>query len=141
VIVLDTNVLSEAMRTRPDKTVATWLSGPYADDAYTTAISVGEILTGIGMLPRGKRRDRLRQITERLLEELKDRVLAYDTHAATIYAQLHEKRRIAGRPLSVEDGMIASICARENARLATRNVRDFADLEIELVNPWESPTK
>lgn len=140
-IVLDTNVLSEVMHTRPDAAVTAWLSGPQADDACTTAISVGEILTGIGMLPRGKRRDRLRQITDRLLGELSDRVLAYDTHAATIYAQLHEKRRIAGRPLSVEHGMIAAICARENARLATRNVRDFADLGIELVNPWEPATE
>ena len=136
-IVLDTNVLSEAMRAYPDPTVITWLAGPHAENASTTAISVGEILTGIGMLPRGKRRDRLRQITDRLLEEMKDRVLAYDMHAATVYAQLHENRRIAGRPLSVEDGMIAAICVRENARLATRNVRDFTDMGIALVNPWE----
>lgn len=137
-IVLDSNVLSEAMRTHPDTNVIAWLASPQAADAFTTAITVGEILTGIGMLPRGKRRNRLRDITEQLLEDLQDRILVYDTNAARIYARLHETRRTTGRPLRVEDGMIGAICARDNARLATRNVRDFADLGVELIDPWRS---
>lgn len=139
-IVLDTNVLSEAMRPSPDTSVIAWLSGPESRDAHITAITVGEILSGVGMLQAGRRREQLRQIVERQLDDLSDRILAYDARAARIFASLRADRRDAGRPLSVEDGMIAAICARENAPLATRNVRDFADLGVALIDPWRQPS-
>jgi predicted nucleic acid-binding protein len=68
-------------------------------------------------------------------------VLPYDGGAARVYAALQEQRRSVGRPLSVEDGMIAAICVRAGATLATRNVRDFASLGLDLVDPWAGATE
>jgi predicted nucleic acid-binding protein len=135
VIVLDTNVLSEPIRATPDPAVLDWLSGA-PDDVAITAITVGEILLGVRLLPAGRRRDGLLVAVQRVLGSFSGRVLVYDDDSADIYAALQEQRRHAGHPLSVEDGMIAAICVQNGATLATRNVRDFEDLGLELVNPW-----
>jgi toxin FitB len=136
VIVLDTNVLSEPIRNRPEEAVLAWFND-VAEEVALTAISVGGILSGIGLLPLGRRRDGLAAAIERVLSGYSDRVLAYDEPAARIYARLLVSRRAAGHPLSVEDGMIAAVCLSRGARLATRNVTDFAGLGLDLVNPWE----
>ena len=133
-IVLDTNVLSEPMKVEPDQQVLTWLSR--VTDAATTAVSVGEILIGVRSLPAGKRRDGLWSAIATMLSSYQERILPYDADAARVYAELYEGRRNAGRPLSVEDGMIAAICRSNGATLATRNVKDFADLGVELIDPW-----
>lgn len=134
-IALDTNALSEPFRPRPDATVLAWLAAN--PDAVVTAISVGELLRGVAAIPDGARRVMLEEGMRSTLDAAE--VLAYDETAARIYAELHDRRRRAGRPLAVEDGMIAATCIANGARLATRNVRDFAGLGLELVNPWEDP--
>jgi predicted nucleic acid-binding protein len=135
VIVLDTHVLSEPLKERPDERLIEWMGA--VDDRLTiTAISVGELLVGARRLPEGRRRDALIAAVDRVLASHADEVLAYDAAAARRYAEMQERRRTVGRPLSVEDGMIAAICARHGARLATRNVRDFHDLGIEVIDPW-----
>ena len=131
-IVLDTNVLSEPLRANPDDRVLTWLAEN--DGAVITAISVGELFTGIGRLPHGARRDALTSGVERALEHAT--VLPFDQQSARIYGQLQSSRRAIGRPLSVEDGMIAAICIANEASLATRNVNDFEELGLTVVNPW-----
>lgn len=138
-IILDTNVLSEPLRIRPESAVLTWLAD-VADDVALTSISVGEILTGVRLLPKGHRRDGLMVAIERNLTIYADQVLPYDEPAARIYATLQESRRAAGHPLSVEDGMIAAICQNRGARLATRNVKDFQGTGIEVINPWKHQT-
>jgi toxin FitB len=135
-IVLDTNVLSEPMRSQPDTRVGAWMRSEVFVDARVTAVSVGELLTGIGMLPEGQRRSGLLAEVGNALAAFGDQILAYDDAAARIYAQLQEARRRAGRPLSVEDGMIAAICVRERAALATRNTNDFEGLGLTLIDPW-----
>jgi predicted nucleic acid-binding protein len=134
-IVLDTNVLSEPLRTRPDPTVLAWLDR-ITDVVALTSISAGEILTGVRALPTGRRRDALMAAVERTLAIYADQVLPYDERAARTYAAIQESRRSAGRPLSVEDGMIAAICGARGLALATRNTKDFEDLGITLINPW-----
>jgi len=138
-IILDTNVLSEPLRTRPEPAVLAWLAN-VADDIALTSISVGEILTGARLLPKGRRRDGLMAAIERTLIIYADQVLAYDEPAARIYATLQESRRAAGQPLGVEDGMIAAICHSRGARLATRNTKDFRGTDIEVINPWKYQT-
>jgi predicted nucleic acid-binding protein len=135
VIVLDTNVLSEPIRARPDTNVLDWLQ-QVSEEVALTAISVGEILTGVRALPAGRRRDGLMTAIEQAFAIYADRVLPYDEPAARIFASMQELRRAAGHPLSVEDGMIAAICRSGGYRLATRNTKDFQDLGIDLVNPW-----
>ncbi len=134
-IVLDTNVLSEPLKQRPDEHVLAWLSS-LDEEAGVTAVSVGELLTGVRALPSGRRRAGLLEAIESTLRAFAGSVLAYDEAAARHYAGLQEARRGAGRPLAVEDGMIAAICVARGASLATRNTSDFAGLGLELVDPW-----
>lgn len=139
-IILDTNVLSEPLRTRPEPAVLAWLA-EVAEDVALTSISVGEVLIGVRLLPAGRRRDGLMAAIERNLAMYADQVLPYDDPAARFYARLQESRRAAGQPLSVEDGMIAAVCRHRGARLATRNIKDFQGLGINLINPWEHRSK
>ena len=134
-IVLDTNVLSEPLRPRPDAGVVAWLSD-LDDEAAITAISVGELLAGVRALPEGRRRSGLLDAVGTTLATFAAVVLPYDEAAARRFAELAELRRRAGRPLSVEDGMIAAICLEHGAALATRNAADFAGLGLEVVDPW-----
>ncbi len=133
-IVLDTNVLSETVRESPERTVLTFLDGVSEPLAVTT-ITIGELLSGTQLLPHGKRRTALVAAIEDVLLRFAI-VLPYDESAARIYADLTELARDAGRTLSVEDGMIAAICAAHGATLATRNTTDFDYLPILVINPW-----
>jgi predicted nucleic acid-binding protein len=135
VIILDTNILSEPLRARPEPVVLRWLA-EIAEDTVLTSVTVGEILTGVRRLPPGRRREGLLAAIETTLTTFADQVLPYDEPAARCYAQLQELRRAAGHALSVEDGMIAAICRVRGAILATRNTKDFDGLGVELINPW-----
>lgn len=130
-IVLDTNVVSEPLRVEPNPDVMSWLS--QQTQAKITAVTMSELLIGVLLLPTGARRDRLHAA----LRAVEFDVLPFDAEAADAYAHMHTRRRAAGAPLSVQDGMIAAICLTHGATLATRNIRDFADLGVDLVNPWE----
>jgi predicted nucleic acid-binding protein len=134
-IVLDTDVVSEPLKERPDERVMSWLATT-GDRLAVTAITVGELLVGARRLDPGRRRDALITAIDRILATHGSEVLAYDEAAARRYAEMQERRQAAGRPLSVEDGMIAAICAGHGARLATRNTKDFDDLGIHLADPW-----
>jgi toxin FitB len=136
-IVLDTNVLSEPLKLRPDEQVLAWLAS-LDEEAGVTSISVGELLTGVRALPVGRRREGLLEAIEATLRTFAGSVLAYDEAAARHYARLQESRRGAGRPLAVEAGMIAAICVARGTTLATRNTCDFAGLGLDLVDPWSA---
>jgi predicted nucleic acid-binding protein len=133
VIVVDTNVLSEPLRQRPEPRVLAWLAQRPA--VVITSVSVGEILAGVARLPEGKRRDALAAGVSASIDNT-DEVLPYDEAAARVFASIQDARRKAGRPLSTEDGMIAAICISRGATLATRNTTDFEGLGLELIDPW-----
>lgn len=135
-IVLDTNVLSEPLKKAPDTRVIDWLRRHARDDLVITAISVGELHTGVRFLPVGKRRTDLQLAIDRAIDLYEDRVLSYDLKAARLYGHVRELSRSQGHAITVEDAMIASLCWRENATLATRNIKDFTQLGITLTNPW-----
>ncbi len=137
-IVLDTNVLSEPMKARPDEHVLAWL-GSLSEVTGVTSVSVGELLTGVRALPAGRRRAGLLEAIDSTLRTFAGNVLGYDETAARAYARLQERRRAAGHPLASEDGMIAAICATRGTTLATRNTTDFAGLDLELIDPWTAP--
>jgi predicted nucleic acid-binding protein len=134
-IVLDTNVLSEPLRLQPDERVLAWLA-TLEEETAMTSVGVGELLVGARALPEGRRRAGLLDAIEMTLQSFAGSVLAYDEASARHYARLQEVRRTAGRPLSVEDGMIAATCLAHGAALATRNTVDFAGLGLELIDPW-----
>ena len=137
-IVLDTNVVSEVMRPRPETAVLDWLDRQATELLFLTAITVAEIEFGLRALPRGRRREQLREQFQRFLGLGFDgRVVDFDPVAARCYGELMARRRRLGRPMSVLDGQIAAITKAQRFRIATRNVRDFADCGIEIVNPFD----
>ncbi len=136
-ILLDTNVLSELMKAAPAASVSEWVATQPASRLYITAITQAEILYGIWLLPKGRRRERIAMAAGAMFDEdFSQRILAFNSAAATAYAEIAFVRRKVGRPISQFDAQIASIARSTGAALATRNVDDFEGCEIELINPW-----
>ena len=136
-IILDTNVLSEFMRPRPVPVVLTWAAKYPATDLFTTAITEAEIFLGIELLSKGKRREGLRAAAEAMfVEDLAGRVLGFDSEAARVYSRIAAERCSLGKPISHADAQIAAIARVRGAKLATRDVSDFVDCRLEIVDPW-----
>jgi predicted nucleic acid-binding protein len=136
-IILDTNVVSELMRPRPEVRVQNWARAQSRDILFTTAITQAEVFYGIEIAPVGKRREQLREAAQRLfLRVMSGRVLEFDGAAAEAFSQIAAKRRKIGRPISYPDAQIAGIAKREGATLATRNINDFDHCGIRVINPW-----
>ena len=135
-LILDTNVLSELMRQRPDPRVLHWLDAQPLDSLFTTAIAEAEIRTGIAMLAAGRRRAALAAAADRLFQLFDDRILPFDSPAAGDYADIVARRRAVGRPVAQADSQIAAIARSRNAKVVTRNVGHFEDVEIDLIDPW-----
>ncbi|MXW08743.1 MAG: type II toxin-antitoxin system VapC family toxin [Acidobacteria bacterium] len=134
---LDTNVVSELMRESPEPAVARWVSGHPVEDLFLSAVSEAELRYGAAILPMGRRRETLFFKIEAMLRDaFEDRVLPFDSDAARAYGHIAAGRRSAGRPVASADCQIAAIAAARRMRLATRNVRDFEDMGIEIVDPW-----
>lgn len=138
VLVLDTNVISELMRQRPDPHVLDWLDAQAGSSLFTTSITEAEVRTGVAMLPAGRRRTGLAVAADQLFEMFGDRVLPFDSPAARAYAVLVARRRAAGRPVAQADGQIAAIARSRNATVVTRNVEHFEGTGVDLVNPWRA---
>jgi predicted nucleic acid-binding protein len=137
VILLDTNVLSELMRPAPSAVVDAWMGGQPASAMFISTITEAELRYGLALLPEGRRqRELLAQVEAMLVEDFADRVLPFDSPAASAYARIAARRRRAGRPLSQTDAQIAAIAASRGASLATRSIADFVDCGIDVVNPW-----
>lgn len=139
-IVLDTNVVSELMRPRADAAVVDWVDRQHAGDLWLTAVTLAELLYGIGRLPDGRRKADLATRLEAMVEEdLDHRIAVFDVTAASHYADIVVVRERAGRPISAADAQIAAICRSHGALLATRNIDDFAATGIAIANPWIDP--
>jgi len=139
VIILDTNILSELMRPAPEPTVEGWLSDQPADDVFITAITEAELRYGVALLPRGRRQRALAEAVEAtLVHDYREQILPFDSLAAVAFAEMMTSRRRIGRPMLWADGQIAAIARSRTARLATRNVADFAECGIEVINPWDA---
>ncbi len=137
-IILDTNVLSELMKRNGSEKVRTWAFKYPIKTLWTTTITQAEILYGIALIPEGKRHDDLQKAaTLMFLEEFAGRVLPFDEKAAIAFAEIAFQRRRKGKPISQADAQIAAICRVNKAMIATRNVTDFEDCGIEIINPWE----
>lgn len=136
-MVLDTNILSELMKANPAVAVLQWLDQQPINDLTVTAVTVAEILYGIGRLPAGKRQADLFTAAHKLFTEyFANRILPFDALAAGHYAELVCLRQRLGQPIAMADAQIAAICRHHQGKLATRNTKDFAGLDIALINPW-----
>lgn len=137
-IVIDTNVVSELMRREPDVSVVRWFRDQDDAEMVLTAISEGELRLGAAVLPDGRRKsDIIARIDKMVVHHFGKQVLAFDSEAAEVYAVVVASRRASGRPIAMADAQIASIAFVHDAAVATRDVRDFEDCGIALINPWE----
>ncbi len=136
-LVLDTNVLSEALRPLPSDIVLRWLAAQQPSSVFTTSVTEAEVLYGVETLPAGKRRLRLLAAVEKMFaEEFAGRILPFDEDAARAFAKIVATRDTAGRPISQFDAMIAAIARSHRAAVATRNTADFQGCGIDVINPW-----
>ena len=138
-IVLDTNVLSELMRSQPAAAVFAWVAAQPRALLYTTSVNKAEILYGIAALPEGRRRAALAAAAEAMFaDDFAGRVLPFDEAGAVLYAEIVAGRRRDGRPIEAFDAQIAATARVAGAELATRDVQDFAGCGLTLINPWEA---
>ena len=137
-IVLDTNVVSEAMKPDPRPAVRAWLNDQAAETLYLSSVTLAELLFGIAALPTGKRKDMLAQAFDGLLGLFRDRVLPFDTDAARHYAELAMTARMSGRGFPTPDGYIAAIAISRGFIVASRDTAPFEAAGVAVINPWET---
>lgn len=137
IFVLDTNVLSAILNSRPTPEVRQWIADTPGHLLFTTATSHAEIFSGIAIMPVGRRRDTLDAAARALFDqEFDGRVLPFDQAASTAFAEMLASRRRSGRPTSFADLTIAAIAKVAGASVVTRNLTDFADCGVPLIDPW-----
>ena len=136
--VLDTNILSAMMAPNPAPQVAAFVSGQPEEFLFTASICQAEILSGIAVMPEGRRRLGLEAAARAMFSvDFEGRVLPFDEEAAIAYAELFAARRRAGRSTATVDLMIAAVAYCRNASVVTRNASDFEACKVAIVNPWE----
>ena len=137
-IVLDTNVVSEAMKPAPQPAVRAWLDNQAAETLYLSTVTVAELLFGIATLPAGRRKNMLSEAVDGLLALFRGRVLPFDIEAARHYAELATLARANGQGFPTPDGYIAAIAASRGFIVASRDMAPYAAAAVAVINPWEA---
>jgi toxin FitB len=137
-IVLDTNVVSEAMKPEPHPAVRAWLNAQATETLYLSSVTVAELLFGIGALPVGKRKNMLAQTLDGLMQLFRDRVLSFDIDAARCYAELAVKAKRSGQGFPTPDGYIAAIAASRGFMVASRDTAPYKAASVMVINPWNA---
>jgi len=134
---LDTNVVSEWTKPRPDAGVVTWLAEADEDRVFISVVTLAELRHGVERMAAGMRRDRLDTwLTQDIPRRFEARVLPVDVETADAWGHVMARGQAAGRPVGAMDGFIAATAERHGLTVVTRNVADFEGLAVELVNPW-----
>lgn len=138
-IVLDTNVVSELMKSSPDAAVVEWVDARDSSELVLTALTAAELRAGVALLPEGRRKADVGAKIEALLAEtFAGFILGFDAESTGFYAQILAARARAGRPIAAFDAQIAAVCRQHDATLATRNTADFTGTDVNLIDPWTS---
>ena len=137
-IILDTNILSAVMQEKENRTIVAWLDLQPWESIWITAITVFEIRLGLSTLTKGKRRVKLEEAFHQTLENLLEgRILPFDEAAALAAGELAAERRRRGITVDMRDTQIAGIATVKRSTIATRNTKDFKELAVPVINPWE----
>ncbi|NEP09220.1 MAG: type II toxin-antitoxin system VapC family toxin [Symploca sp. SIO2C1] len=137
-IILDTNVISELMREAPNQAVAEWIASHKSFHLALTTISIAEIQRGLARLPKGKRRTELESNFSSFIKQaFSGRIYTFDEDAAYTYGNVSMQRETIGLHADAVDMMIAAIATSQNASIATRNVKDFEECGVHIINPWD----
>ena len=136
-LLLDTNVVSEAMKPEPNPVVRAWLNDQAAETLYLSSVTLAELLFGIAALPSGKRKEMLALTLEGLMGLFKDRVLSFDVEAARHYADLAVVAKVSGRGFPTPDGYIAAIAASRGFIVASRDTAPYEAAKVTVINPWQ----
>lgn len=137
-IVLDTTVISEAMKPEPNAAVQSWLDDQVAETLYLSSVTVAELLFAISALPDGRRKQLLTAAFEGVIKLFDGRMLSFDSNSARHYADLAIRARKAGKGLPTPDGYIAAIAVSHGFTVATRNTSAFDAANVSVINPWNS---
>ena len=135
-ILLDTNVVSEAMKPEPAAAVRAWLDAQAAATLYLSSVTIAELMFGIGALPNGRRKDKLTAALDGVMELFADRILPFDARAARRYAELAVRARAAGKGFPTPDGYIAAIAAAHDFAVASRDTSAFTAAGLVVIDPW-----
>lgn len=137
-ILLDTNVVSEALRREPHAKVIAWIDAQPLETVFLSVVTMAELRAGVAMLPAGRKRTRLHEALEKqVLPLFVGRVLPFDAECTVAYARLLAKTRAAGRTIATADGYIAAIAASHGFAVATRDTGPFIAAGVAVINPWE----
>jgi predicted nucleic acid-binding protein len=136
-IVLDTNIISEIMRAKPEARVIKWLNSQQASKLFLSSITLAEIGYGLYILPDGKRKWNLQQRFDQFIKNaFETQIVDFTQDSAQVYARLMGERKQAGNPMSIPDGQIAAIALANGYTIATRNIKDFNNCGLVLINPF-----
>ena len=134
---LDTNIPSETLRSRPNANVAYWLKNQARDSQFLSVVTMGELRKGATLLAPGVKRTQVEQLIEALIPSwFAGRILPVTQTIAERWGILEGQRQRAGQPLGVADGMIAATALEHGLTIVTRNVKDFAGLGVAIFDPW-----
>ncbi len=134
---IDTNVISETFKPRPEPRVIDWIGRQVAHDLFLASISLGELVRGVRRMKDGERRKRFeRWIDHDLAAQFQSRILPFDREAAVIWGDIMGDGDRTGRPKPMVDAQIAAVALRHGLTLITHNIRDFAGMEVGTLDPW-----
>jgi predicted nucleic acid-binding protein len=138
-ILLDTYVISEPLKPRPDAAMRAWMDTQAVETLYLCTISLAELRFGAAIMPEGKRKKGLQQhIEDRIVPMFAGRILAFDSASAAVYAQLRARARAVGKTIDTVDAYIAAIAFARGFSVATRDVSPFKAAGLTVINPWET---
>ena len=136
---IDTNVVSETLKPRPERRVVDWIGRQMANDLFLASISLGELVRGVRRMRDRARRERFqRWIDYDLAAQFQGRILPFDRETAVIWGEIMGDGDRVGGPKPMADAQIAAVARRHGLTLVTRNIRDFVGMEVVLLDPWES---
>ncbi len=136
---IDTNVLSETLKPRPEPKVTAWFAEQNPENLFLSSISLGELARGASRVKEPAKRDLLmRWVEDDLVSQFQDRILPFDQDAAILWGRIMGDGDNTGRQKPMADAQIAAVAKRHGLTLVTRNTKDFRGMDVALVNPWSS---